>query len=288
MEVPRATSMQTGKRSVEYFGENRNSQQQNSGHPEQIQDEEFNKMIAQNHIVDDFAPVIDNQINHFVEEHAIPQPPQPPNPQQVPERIPPQPPSKPQQSYTNEFQKYPSATNPQPQFQKQKYYIMDMFWLINEKVCVAGQTVDEGEASFVIISFNMDFGNLRICLYDHPNGAVQGTSVFQQSLKTLVIGTIYPASCFKLMNIQEGEITCMEQLITNTGEQWQKERPQCRFNKINNDDDDSITLVILDPKTNKSHYFRFAGWQKESLLHACKFAYTEGFKLHGNNIIGNR
>jgi len=147
----------------------------------------------------------------------------------------------------------------------------------------------------------MDFGNLRISLYDHPNGAVQGTSVFQQSLKTLVVGTVYPASCFKLMSIPEGEITCMEQLITNTGEQWQKERPQCKFIKVaakpeTRDaegtivvtQEETVTLSIYDPKTQKTHYFTFTGWQKQSLLHARHFTYTEGFKLHGNNIISNR
>jgi len=282
MEVPKATSMQTGRNGVIFYGESQNVQSQNNGPIDPMQDEEFNKMIAENHIVDDFAPQIDEQLNQFNHQHAI-------EPTPVVEVTPATPDHFASPQYVDKQVNHsPQVQQVQPE--KNKYHIMDLFWLINEKICVAGAPVEEGEAKFVILSYNMDFGNLRVVMYDVPDGAIQGTVVFQQSLKNLVVGTVYPSSCYRLLNTDVPEMTCMEQLINNTGEQWQKERPFCQFKKEKNElsGEEYIRMTISDPKTQKAYHFNFVGWQKDVLLEACQFAYTEGFKLHGNNIIRNR
>ena len=59
----------------------------------------------------------------------------------------------------DQFSGAPPVNNYQPQ-EKTKYQILDMFWLLNPKQ--PAQT----EAHFVVISYNISFGNLRISFFD--------------------------------------------------------------------------------------------------------------------------
>lgn len=174
---------------------------------------------------------------------------------------------------------------PQQQIQKSTYHIMDLFWLINSNY-KNKELLKDGEAEFITVSFNMDFGNLRIAMYSIPEDALHQNVVFQQSLKRLVAGTIYPASCMKITSQcnSDNPIVCMEQLITNTGEQWQRERPITVVHKS----DELIKVEIIDPSANNKFFFNFSNWQLESFINACQFVYTQGFQLHGQNIIRNR
>ena len=117
----------------------------------------------------------------------------------------------------------------QPKQNHVKYNIIDLFWLHYET-----PSDNKNEAQFVQISYNIDFGNLKINFYDIPKNAVQENIVFHKSLKLIVSGTIYPSSCIQMDSLEECEFTCIEQLINNTGEQWQKERPICILSKTKN------------------------------------------------------
>lgn len=164
---------------------------------------------------------------------------------------------------------------------KPKYHIMDLFWLINEKLCRSEQ-LEENEAQFVTISYNMDFGNLRINLYDIPDGAIQKNVVFNQSLKLKITATIYPSSCFQLMHADNDcEFMCIEQLLTDLNEQWQKERPVSVLSR----NDNNIRLTVTDPKTQNVTFFDFIGWQKKAFEEALQYAYKDGLKLRGINIL---
>jgi len=276
VEAPIATSIQNGKRSVVRLQKevveddptlvfNQNDIMTDVLNPNQTEFEEHLAQQPEPNVLKD----LDTMVNQFAEQHRMPvnNTQNPINQQPQVQQVPTQP------SYLNDG-KYKN---------KGSYHIMDLFWLINEKKS-AGVALEDNEAEFITMSFNMDFGNLRISYYEIPKGAIYGATVFQQSLKRTVVGTIYPASCFKLINSDSDDMFCMEQLITDTGEQWQKERPWCKISRI----DDDIKLAITDPAAKKESWFIFKNWQKKALLHACKFAYKEGFKLHGQNIIANR
>jgi hypothetical protein len=181
--------------------------------------------------------------------------------------------------------KFDPNSNMDSMKQKSPYHIIDLFWMINPKLGVLEMPGEE--AHFCQVSYNIDFGNIKITLFKIPNGALHGHVLFLMSLIRLTSGTIYPSSLFKLhyecKKLERGkepiEFTCLEQLIYNTGEQWQSNRPVCTF-RINN----TITLTITD-KNSGFYYYEFSGWQKEAILHSAEFATNKGYLLTGQQNI---
>lgn len=164
---------------------------------------------------------------------------------------------------------------------KLKYHIMDLFWMINEKIC-RNEQLEENEAQFVTISYNMDFGNLRINLYDIPDKAIQNNVVFNQSLKLKITATIYPSSCFQLIHSNyDCKFMCIEQLLTDTQEPWQRERPVSVLSRKN----EIIRLTVTDPKTQNVTFFDFNNWQKKAFEEALQYTYKDGLKLRGINVL---
>jgi hypothetical protein len=154
-----------------------------------------------------------------------------------------------------------------------KYRIVDMFWLINPKFYAKQQPV-QSEAHFVILSFNLDFGNMRIAFFNLTNNSIQNNIVYLENLKRLVTGTMYPATAFNVHNSSRVATTCLEQLFKQTGANWQQERPVCTVEK----DESKIRFSIRDPK-NGNYFYDFTGWQREAFLHACNFSFTKGFEI---------
>jgi len=159
---------------------------------------------------------------------------------------------------------------------KTKYNIIDLFWLINENIFEEPKI----QVHFVEISYNIDFGNLKITLFKVPDDAIDNHVLYRNSLNILISGTIYPSSAFRILNSQENDIVCMEQLITKTNELWQKQRPMVQVQK----DENSIKLIIYNHNGEQFTYI-FTDWQKEVFEHSLKFIYNQGFNLRGNNVI---
>lgn len=168
----------------------------------------------------------------------------------------------------------PEFTQPAQNQQNQKYKIFDLFWLINPKFYAKQQPV-QSEAHFVIISFNIDFGNLRFSFFNLTNNSIQGNIVFLENLKRLVSGTVYPATAFNVYNSQRLATVCLEQLFRQIpGAQWQQERPVCTIEK----NEEKIRFTVKDPKFG-TYFYDFIGWQRDAFLHACNFCITKGFDL---------
>ena len=178
-----------------------------------------------------------------------------------------------------------------------KYHIMELFWFLNPRYTTDLESIPLEEAHFCQLSYNIDFGNLKVTFYKVPNGALEGHKIYLMSCKRMTSVSIYPSSLFKVIRSDEGfrantgltqdmkpiTVTCMEQLIFNTGEAWQHERPMAIFVTDNN-----IRLTIRDPKYGDSFYL-FQNWQKDALIQAANFVLNQGLVLTGQNIIaGNR
>ena len=174
----------------------------------------------------------------------------------------------------------PDLTPPAPTNQngQAKYNIFDLFWMINPKLYTPTKPTPQ-EAQFAIISFNIDFNNLRISYFNIPENAIQGNIVYYENLKRLVAGTVYPSSAFNIHNSPAVATTCLEQLFRQIpGANWQQERPVCKAQK----NDNLLRFTIADPK-NGTYFYDFTGWQYNAFLHACKFAFTKGFELTARN-----
>jgi len=155
-----------------------------------------------------------------------------------------------------------------------KYAIVDMFWLINQKFYKKIQPT-QNEAHFVVISFNISFGNLRVSYFNLTNKSIQNNIVYLENLKRTVTGTIYPATAFNAFCSPRISIMCLEQLFRQIpGATWQSERPVCKIEK----NEAKLRFTIADPK-NGTYFFDFEDWQYHAFLKALEFTYTKGFEL---------
>lgn len=174
---------------------------------------------------------------------------------------------------------FTQSTNQQKQ-KKQKYKIIDLFWLINPKF-YAKQQLLQGEAHFVILSFNIDFGNMRLSYFNLTNNSIQNNIVYLENLKRTVSGTMYPATAFNVFNSPRITTICIEQLFQQTpGANWQQERPVCTVQK----NEEKIRFQVKDPKYGE-YFYDFISWQRDAFLHACNFTFTKGFELVGQQHI---
>jgi hypothetical protein len=175
----------------------------------------------------------------------------------------------PQFDETETLSDYKSQIN-----QTTKYAIFDMFWLINQKFYKKVQPA-QNEAHFVVISFNMSFGNLRVSYFNLTNNSIQNNIVYLENLKRTVSGTIYPATAFNAFATQRLSTICLEQLFRQIpGANWQLERPVCKIEK----NESKLRFTIADPK-NGTYFYDFEDWQYHAFLKALEFTFTKGFEL---------
>ena len=159
------------------------------------------------------------------------------------------------------------------------YHIVDMFWLNYEGIKTIKE--DSNLVEFVIISYNLDFGNLRISFYQIPDNAIYNNIVFNQSLKLLVAGTIYPTSAFKAIYIKE-PFTCIEQLIIRNNEKWEKERPITAIQNTSIDENNlSFIIAITNVVDNQQFIYEFKDWQAKSLYSCLEHTYKQGLIMRG-------
>lgn len=122
---------------------------------------------------------------------------------------------------------------------QQKYNIFDLFWIFDKDY---KELTDTNNAHGIIISYNVDFGNLRIDFYKHSKTSIQDNIIFQQELDRIANIVIYPYDAYNILehcymyndNFKAKEITCTHQLISNTKEKWINELYKC--------------IIVFDPK----------------------------------------
>ena len=153
-----------------------------------------------------------------------------------------------------------------------KYHIIDLYWVINPKLN-QGQIL-QNEAHLAVLSYNISFNNLRIVFYRLTQASFQGPVLFLNNCERLIDGTIYPSSAYVILNYPSlSNFPCIEQLITQTGQDWQNQRPNVIVSK--NADNSTIELKINE------FIYSFQNYQFNLFLDACKFILTDGRVLHG-------
>jgi len=156
--------------------------------------------------------------------------------------------------------------------QQQKYQILNMFWLINPKA-YSNEEMKAGEANFTSISYNVNFGNLRIELCNMTQDSIVNQMICLNKINRLLSATIYPAAMFQVVS-GVPEVFCMEQIINYNNADWQNNLKGAKFNTT----ETSVTLTIAE------YCYEFTGWQKEALMYACKFGLNQGLVLSGENL----
>ena len=156
--------------------------------------------------------------------------------------------------------------------QQNKYRILNLFWLINPKA-YSGDAMLDGEVHFTTISYNVNFGNLRIELSSMANDSIVGQMICLNKVNRLVNATIYPTAMFQVVS-NVPEVFCMEQIINYNNSDWQNNLKPAKFNA-------SEKGIIL---TIENSCYEFTDWQKEALLYSCKFGLNQGVTLTGQNL----
>lgn len=178
---------------------------------------------------------------------------------------------------TGGFQaKLPSS---QQQQEKSDYKIVNLFWLINPKVYSEKTPLLPNELHFCSISFNINFGNLRIELGQMNQESIQGHLICLNKINRLVNTTIYPTAMFQLV-MNQPQVACMEQIINYNNSEWQNKIKQGVFTTKIEENKNSIILTIGD-----EYCYEFIDWQRDALIYSCKFGLNQGFNLSGENLM---
>lgn len=156
-----------------------------------------------------------------------------------------------------------------------KYSILNMFWLVNPKAYIKDAQMLPGETHFMAISFNINFGNLRLEVSNMSADSIKGQLICLNKMQRLVSGTVYPSAMFQLVS-KIPEVICYEQIINYEGSDWQNKIAPVSFNTTTGG---SIVASI------GQHVYEFQGWQKEALIYACKFGLNQGMVLAGESVI---
>ena len=269
---PESTTMQTGNGRVQY-----NQNQQPNQNINNFQNQQQNQGVP-DEIGQNFQPPIQNQQpNNYQQQNQNNY--QQPNNYQPPVQNYQQQPNQNNYNQNNNFNQQPNQSYQQPNnnFNQPRYRIVDLYWLMNPKCEDSEPKFEPGEAQFISISYNITFGNLKVTLFNIPQGAIQGHVLFYNTLQKLTTGTVYNGSCGKLFySSGDIEFTCLEQLFTNTGQDWQTQRQMCSFIRKDNE----TVLTIKDPNSG-TFWYHFKDWQQKLLMDSCKFCINEGTLLSG-------
>lgn len=166
---------------------------------------------------------------------------------------------------------------------KKNYKFTSMFWLYNIENKI------ESNCDVVNISYNSNFGNLRISFFNYPNDRIKNHSeidkvLFFNNLSHIVSITIYPTDCFKILSDLCKSFQFIEPLYYN-GEPWQLERPITHIEK--NIKENNLIMGIWTK--NEEGYlnpinYNFSNINYEMLKHSCNFAVNGGFISSSNNV----
>ena len=194
----------------------------------------------------------------------------------------------------------PSNNNDQPN--NTKYNMITLFWLLHEQKETFKHIPNYSD--FITLTYNIDFGNLRIELLKLNEESNINNCVFLTSSPKLINCTIYPSSAFKIVSefasfknrilanpTEETtlKIGCIEELINNTNEQWQFERPITSVYLQYSNNTICITIEVISG-INKEviYYYSFVGWQIDCFISSLTYIFQDGFRLRGQKILNRQ
>jgi hypothetical protein len=162
--------------------------------------------------------------------------------------------------------------NNQGNNQKRKYKFVQLYWLINQKL-FAKQQLAAGEAPLIEISYNVDYGNLRISFIKVNQNTFDATSIRVQNTDRATTVNIYGETADQILfNLEHGvvgQIAVFERMIQASAS-WSPNQTIFTINQ-----DGSVTLATKVANNQDTHSYTFSGWQIKSLKNALKFL-TDG------------
>ncbi|MEO5349612.1 MAG: hypothetical protein H7836_08200 [Magnetococcus sp. YQC-3] len=155
-----------------------------------------------------------------------------------------------------------------PNQSKIKYNIVDMHWLINNKLYNKLKLEeDPKEAGFLTLGFNADFNNLRVGFYEITESSITRNSINKDKMNFLTSINIFSETAnnitFKLRNNQPLELYNLERII-GLKNQWVP-----NITMISGDRNE-ITIKTMTPE-EKKYMFSFTDYQVDIFLNSLNF-----------------
>ena len=159
--------------------------------------------------------------------------------------------------------------NGNQQSQKRKYRFIQMYMLINNKLFSNQQL--NGESAIMEISYNLDYGNLRLSFCNNRNDTFDRTSIRIMNVDRLTTINVYPEVAEQLLynieNWKAGKFQVFERLLQTSGGGWTPNNTM-----FNVDSNNKVVTVISAPSnSNITCQYTFSEWQLNALVSALKF-----------------
>lgn len=154
-----------------------------------------------------------------------------------------------------------------------KYNIVDMYWLINNKL-FENKKLEKNEIALLTLGYNADFNNLRICLYEPNAKTFTEHAIFKTEAKQITSVNVFSETAHKVLAmIAKGEncdVVNFERVFSNSQNGW---TPSPSMFKVNLKEK-NITLQVSHD--NVTYTYMFTDWQIQALMSVFKFMTNGG------------
>lgn len=155
-----------------------------------------------------------------------------------------------------------------------KHNIIDMYWLINNKL-FENKKLETNEIALLTIGYNADFNNLRIGLFEPNNKTFTEHAIYKTEAKLITTVNVFSETAHKALSIinkgENADIINFERVFSQAqANSW---KPSPSLFKINLSEK-NITLEVTN--NNTKYTYVFTDWQIAALLSVFKYMTNGG------------
>ena len=157
----------------------------------------------------------------------------------------------------------------QQQHQTPKYYIIDMLWLINQKI-IKKEQLQQNDRHLLSVGINASFGNMRMTFYDTENNVFTPSSIIIANATRKTVANAYPEACSEILfNKETGKAVFLFERVIRADNRWTPNQTSITWvpNKI--------IIQSMDSQNNQS-LFEIVDWQIIAFEKVLTFMTTGG------------
>jgi hypothetical protein len=163
----------------------------------------------------------------------------------------------------------PFGGQQQSQPQQSKYHIIDMLWLINQKI-IKKEQLQPNERHLLSVGINASFGNMRMTFYDAGNNVFTASSIIIANATRKTVANAYPEACNEILtNKDNGKTTFLFERVIRADNRWVPNQTGITWAP------NKITIQSMDSQNNQS-VFEIVDWQVDAFEKALRFMTTGG------------
>jgi hypothetical protein len=151
---------------------------------------------------------------------------------------------------------------------KRRYKFVQMYLLINPKLFAKQQL--EGESPLLDISYNVDYGNLRLTFCNINQNTFDSTSIKVQNVERTTVVNLYPEVAeqllYNLENWKPNQIQAFERMIQSNAN-WSPNATYFTIDPTNQ----TVSVNSKPANSNNISKYVFSEWQLNALINSLKF-----------------